>query len=117
VGPSAHVDMHRSGIATAEEDQRAMGNRTVARQRHLWAVANDGRAGISVGSRKHQLMIPGIRHKTADPTNQVCINHVMVTDQKMGDTIQHDSAVDGFGAGTVPALPISALLQNYAAAI
>src|SRR5437667_10433849 len=62
-------------------------------------------------------MIPGICHKAAGPADQVCINHVMIADQKMGNTIQRDGTVDRFGGGTAPALPISALLQNNIVAI
>src|SRR6266446_1923245 len=35
----------------------------------------------------------------------------------MGNTIQRDGTVDGFGGGTAPAFPISAILQNNFAAI
>src|SRR2546425_696341 len=62
---TADIEMHRAGIVSAEENKRAVGNRTIAGQRHLWAVADDSRSRISIGGREHHLMIPGIHHKAA----------------------------------------------------
>src|SRR5689334_17059099 len=105
--------MRRVWIAAAKENERAVGDRAIACQRHLGAVADDGRAGIGIGSREDHLVVMVVQNKPTRTLERVCINHVVIANYNMSNAVQGNGAVDRRGgAGIAITNKLSAIFED-----